>query len=210
MIISSSSRRMSSLFACFKQFKTYAESELGVTLGTLQDDKSGEYMSKAMEEYCIDHGITRRHTVTDLSKTVLQSVSTVFSPRGLLLCCSWFSSSVLGRGSCLTCTRPEPHSDPRLTPLHMKAGSSPSPMSLISGLGLPHICACVEGQAKLTHGEMHLHWLSCRLQGLEIYKPVTKKAVISERVVFDERYFPGLKNWSSLPSNRSHPPTQPT
>lgn len=44
-------------------------------------------------------------------------------------------------------------------------------------------------------------------KGWKFYNP--KKAVIFEQAVFDERYFPGLKNWSSLPSNCSHPPTQP-
>lgn len=49
-------------------------------------------------------------------------------------------------------------------------------------------------------------------KGWKFYNSVTKKAVISERVVFDERYFSGLKNWSSLPSNRSLPlsPFSPT
>lgn len=67
------------LSACFKQFN---ENKLEVTLGTLQDNKGGKYMSKAMKDYCIEHGITR-HTVRN---TPQQNVSTMVSLRGLLLC----------------------------------------------------------------------------------------------------------------------------
>ena len=31
-------------------------------------------------------------------------------------------------------------------------------------------------------------------KGWKFYNPSTKKALISERAIFDERYFPGLKN----------------
>ena len=43
-------------------------------------------------------------------------------------------------------------------------------------------------------------------KGWKFYNPDTKRAIISERAVFDERYFPGLKGWSSVPLNRSLPP----
>ena len=32
-------------------------------LGTLRDDKGGEYMSRGFEAFCIEHGIQRPHTV---------------------------------------------------------------------------------------------------------------------------------------------------
>ena len=32
-------------------------------LGTLRDDKGGEYMSRGFEAFCIEHGIQRQHTV---------------------------------------------------------------------------------------------------------------------------------------------------
>ena len=47
-------------------------------------------------------------------------------------------------------------------------------------------------------------------KGWKFYNPSTKKALISERAIFDERYFPGLKNWSNIPSFRSHPSVSPS
>lgn len=53
----------SETFDVFKRLKAYAETQLGAKIAALQDDKGGEYMSKEFEQYCIDHGISRRHTV---------------------------------------------------------------------------------------------------------------------------------------------------
>src|ERR1700712_389114 len=56
-------------FAAFKAFKVWAETQLegtehsGCHILALHDDKGGEYMSKAFEQFCTDHGIERRHTV---------------------------------------------------------------------------------------------------------------------------------------------------
>ena len=46
-------------------------------------------------------------------------------------------------------------------------------------------------------------------KGWKFYNPDTKRIIISERAVFDERYFPGLKNWSSVPLYRTVPPSPP-
>jgi transposase InsO family protein len=56
-------RHKSEAFATFKQFKAWAENVTGQRLGTLHDDKGGEYMSRDFEAFCIDHGIQRQHTV---------------------------------------------------------------------------------------------------------------------------------------------------
>ena len=56
-------KRKSETFAAFKQFKAWAENVTGAKLGTLRDDKGGEYMSRESEAFCIDHGIQRQHTV---------------------------------------------------------------------------------------------------------------------------------------------------
>ena len=41
-------------------------------------------------------------------------------------------------------------------------------------------------------------------KGWKFYNPTTKRTVIPECAVFDERYFLGLKNWSSVPAFCSH------
>jgi Integrase core domain/GAG-pre-integrase domain len=55
-------RRKSEAFAVFTQFKACAENVTGQRLGTLHDDKGGEYMSREFEAFYIDHGIQRQHT----------------------------------------------------------------------------------------------------------------------------------------------------
>ena len=49
--------------SALKQFKAYAENETGERMGTLRDDKGGEYMSNELEDFCNEHGIQRQHTV---------------------------------------------------------------------------------------------------------------------------------------------------
>ncbi len=56
-------RKKSETFAAFKQFKAWAENLTGVKLGSLRDDKGGEYMSTEFEAFCIDEGIQRQHSV---------------------------------------------------------------------------------------------------------------------------------------------------
>ncbi len=56
-------KKKSERFAAFKQFKAWAENLTGVKLGTLRDDKGGEYMSGEFEDFCINHGIQRQYSV---------------------------------------------------------------------------------------------------------------------------------------------------
>jgi len=55
-------KRKSETFDAFKQFKSWAENITGQKLGTLRDDKGGEYMSREFEAFCIDQGIQRQHS----------------------------------------------------------------------------------------------------------------------------------------------------
>src|SRR6266702_4195301 len=56
-------KRKSETFTAFKQFKAWSENLTGAKLGTLRDDKGGEYMSGEFEAFCLEHGIQRQHTV---------------------------------------------------------------------------------------------------------------------------------------------------
>ena len=56
--------KKSDTFVAFKEFKAFAEKQTGFTLGALQDDKGGEYMSKEMDQFLKLHGITRKQTTT--------------------------------------------------------------------------------------------------------------------------------------------------
>ena len=54
-------KQKSETFDAFKQFKAWAKNITGQKLGTLHDDKGGEYMSREFEAFCIDHSIQRQH-----------------------------------------------------------------------------------------------------------------------------------------------------
>ena len=56
-------KQKSETLAAFKQFKAWAENVTGAKLGTLRDDKGGEYISGEFEAFCIERGIQRQHTV---------------------------------------------------------------------------------------------------------------------------------------------------
>ncbi len=53
----------SEAFSAFQRFRAYARTKHNLEIGELQDDKGGEYMSKEFDNFCLDHGIVRRHTV---------------------------------------------------------------------------------------------------------------------------------------------------
>ena len=50
-------------FSAFQHYKAWAENKTGRKIGTLRDDKGGEYMSNAFQKFCDDAGIARQHTV---------------------------------------------------------------------------------------------------------------------------------------------------
>ena len=56
-------QKKSDTFAAFKQFKAYAENLTNKKIKALRDDKGGEYMSHEFEEFCINEGIKREHTL---------------------------------------------------------------------------------------------------------------------------------------------------
>jgi hypothetical protein len=55
--------KKSEAFDAFKHYKAWAEKQTGRALKSLQDDKGGEYMSNEWENYMLEHGIERQHTV---------------------------------------------------------------------------------------------------------------------------------------------------
>jgi hypothetical protein len=56
-------KRKSDTFAAFQQYKAWAEKKTGQKIKILRDDKGGEYMSKEFNQFCINEGIERQHTV---------------------------------------------------------------------------------------------------------------------------------------------------
>ena len=86
-------KAMSETFDAFKRFKAYAETQLDLRIAALQDDKGAEYMSKEFEQFCIEHGIARRHTVRNrpqqngvaerFNRTLGEGITTMLQEAGL-------------------------------------------------------------------------------------------------------------------------------
>jgi hypothetical protein len=56
-------RKKSEAFAAFLQFKAYAENVHNAKIKVIREDKGSEFMSNVFNQYCIDNGIERQHTV---------------------------------------------------------------------------------------------------------------------------------------------------
>jgi Reverse transcriptase (RNA-dependent DNA polymerase)/GAG-pre-integrase domain/gag-polypeptide of LTR copia-type len=56
-------RKKSDALEAFQKFKALAETQTGLRVKHLRDDKGGEFMSTAFEKYCEREGIIREHTI---------------------------------------------------------------------------------------------------------------------------------------------------
>jgi Reverse transcriptase (RNA-dependent DNA polymerase)/gag-polypeptide of LTR copia-type/GAG-pre-integrase domain len=56
-------RKKSDALEAFQRFKAMAETQTGLRIKHLRDDKGGEFMSTAFEKYCEGQGIIREHTI---------------------------------------------------------------------------------------------------------------------------------------------------
>ena len=56
-------KNKSEAFAAFRQFKAYAENHTNARIRSFRDDKGGEYMSTEFNQFLVDSGIQRQHTI---------------------------------------------------------------------------------------------------------------------------------------------------
>ena len=200
-----------------KQFKAHAEAQTGLKLVGIRDDKGGEYMGNDFEAFCIEHGIARQHTTRNrpqqngvaerFNRVLSEGVTTMLSEAGLPLS-FWgeaLSALVHVLNRCPTSARPD------TTPHAAFYGRKPD----VSHLRVWGCLAYVHVQ-KDKRGALGSHMEKCIFigypvgyKGWKFYNPLTKKVVISEHAVVDERILPELRNWSSVPSVRSLPPQAP-
>jgi len=201
-------KRKSDAFGAFKRYKAYAENQLNAKIKALQDDKGGEYMSDEFEQFCIDSGIARRHSVRNRPQ---QNGAAEIANRIIAEHCT----SMLYQAN----LPPSFLGDCAMAYVHVwnMVSSSMTPNSTPSTLWLkqrPNVsCVRVFGCTAYVHVQkdkrigIGAHMERCIFVGYppgykawKFYNPVTKKFVISERAIFDERYFPGLaKSPAGLP-----------
>ena len=201
----------------FKRFKAWAENRLGQKVACLRDDKGGEYMSKAFQKFCDEQGITRQHTVRNrpqqngvaerFNRNLEEGIIAMLQEAGL-------PSTYWGEALCTlvyVLNRTPSSARPGTTPYEAWFGVKPN----VSNLRIFGSLAYVHVQ-KDKRGPLGSHMEKCIFlgypegyKGWRFYNPATKRVIISERAVFDERYLPGLKNWNSTLASLSLPPSTP-
>ena len=201
-------RKKSDTFPCFKRYKAYAENKQEKRIASLQEDKGGEYMSTAFEQFCIDEGIFRRHTVRNrpqqnghaerANRTIADGVTAMLNEAGLPMS-FWFEATaafIHVANMCSTSKTPNstPYAEwhkekPDIGHLRVWGCLAYVHIQKDKRVGLsPHMEKCIF----IGYPEGYKGW--------KFYNPITKKVIISERADFDERCFPGLR-MANMPSD---------
>ena len=205
-------QKKSDTFLCFKRYKAYAENKQERRIAATQEDKGGEYMSNAFEQYCIDEGIFRRHTVRNrpqqnghgerANRTIADGVTAMLNEANMPMSFWYEATAAFVHARNMCSTSKNPHSTP-YTEWHKEKPD-------IGHLRVWGCLAYVHIQKDKRVG-LSPHMEKCIFigypsgyKGWKFYNPVTKKVIISERADFDERCFPGLKK-ANMPAD---PPLQ--
>ena len=171
----------SDVFDAFKQFKAYAENQSGHKIKILRDDKGGEYMSNAFSKFTTECGIERQHTVRArpqqngvaerANRVLSERITTMLDESGLPKA---FWGEALG-ALVHVWNRCPTDAVKNATPYQLWTGTKPD----VSHLRVWGCTAYVHIQKDKRDGlgshmakcafEVCLHWLSTRLQGLEVF-----------------------------------------
>jgi len=57
--------KKSDVFDAFRKYKAWSENVTGYRIGTLHDDKGGEYIGKDFDDFLVGAGIQREHSIRD-------------------------------------------------------------------------------------------------------------------------------------------------
>ena len=196
-------KNKSETFQVFKSFKAYMELATKHKVKILHDDKGGEFMSKAFEQFCTEAGIQRRHTMRSephsngVAERAIQTISN--HATSLLheskLPPSFWSHAV--KTVVHTHNRMPTSSLPNSTPHFAMYGSKPD-VSLLRVFG----SAAYVHIKKDKRSGFSPHMEKCifvgypsQYKGWEFYNPQTRKFVLSDRADFDERVCPGTTGY---------------
>lgn len=193
-------KKKSDAFDAFKHFVVYAENQLGSCIKALRDDKGGEYMSKAWDDFCVTKGIHRQHTVRNephqngvaerANRTISEGITAMLNEAHLPESFWWDAVAAFV------------HTRNR-SPTSANAKSA-TPLSLWSKVkpDINHLrvfgCTAYVNLQKDQRGQLEAHYIKCifigyphNYKGWRFWNPVTQKEIISNSAVFDESKFPG-------------------
>ena len=211
-------KRKSDAFAAFRTYKSWVETQTGERVRCLRDDKGGEYMAGEFDAFCAEHGIERQHSVRNrpqqngvaerTNRTLADGVTAMLAESGLPQ--TFWGEAVLSLVHVLN--RSFTSACPDATPYELWYGRKPD----VSHLRVWGCTAYVHVQKDKRQG-LSPHMEKCVFigypegyKGWKFYNPLTKRAVVSERAEFDERYFPGLKQPQDVPlAAPAAPPAAP-
>jgi len=210
----------SEAFEAFKDYKSWAENQLGAKIRALQDDKGGEYMSNAFLKFTTACGIERRHSVRNrpqqnglaerANRTMGERITAMLAESGLPLS-FW--------GYCIASMV---HVWNRL-PTSSLAGTTPFEAFYQRKPNVSHLrvwgCTAYVHIQRDKRNSLEPYAEKCVFigypsgyKGWLFYNPTTGQTRISERADFDERYFPCLSGEKrpKIPSFALPPSPEPS
>jgi hypothetical protein len=199
-------KRKSDTFDMLKTFKAYAENQVNAKIKALQDDKGGEYMSAAFLKFTDQCGITRRHSTRDSPQQngVAERANHTISDHATAM----LNESNLPASFWVYAVSAYVHVWNRI-PTSPLPGTTPYTAWFNKKLDISHFrvfgCTAYVYIQRDQRKSLQLHMEKCIFvgypsgyKGWQFYNPVTRKFIISERAIFDERSFPGLKGTSPV------------
>ena len=185
----------SDAFAAFKAFKALAENQLNARIKVLHDDKGGEYMSKEWEELCTTSGIKRMHTLRAephqngvaerANRTIKEGITTMLNEAGLPPSFWWDAVSTFTHIHNRSPTSALQNSTPY--ELWFKKKPDVSHFRVFGCTAYVHIKSDQRKQLEShTHKCVFIGYPS-NFKGWRFFNPDTRKEVISNSAVFDER-----------------------
>src|ERR1700694_3802540 len=193
-------RKKSETFAAFKEFKALVENQLDLHIKQFRDDKGGEYMLNQWEQFAKEHGIGRQHTVraTPQQNGVAERSNRILD-EGItsLLTDAKLPSSFWGEALSTflhVLNRTPTSALSSMTPFEAFFGKKPSVAHLNVCGSRAHVHIQRDKRRPFEPKSEKCIFIGYPLdyKGWKCYNPVTKRAIISRDVIFEESLLPGI------------------
>ena len=192
-------KKKSDAFAAFKQYKAYAENQLGRRIKALRDDKGGEYMSKDWSALCQAEGIHRQHTLRDephqngvaerANRTISEGITAMLNEAYLPATFWWDAVAAFVH----THNRSLTSANKSTTPFELwnKCKPDVSHLRVFGCTAYVHIKKDKRKQLQSHSAKCVFIGYPANYKGWLFWNPTTKKEIISDSAVFNEQNFPG-------------------